>query len=287
MTSTTSTGQCVATRHVRRLVAALTCASALVACGPGPSGDGPGPTLAEPTTSVTSRSVAPEGTTEPSPSASVRVSDALGRATTVTAPGGAAAPEVALVDGVVVVSATLGDGEALEVTVDDARWTAYPDGSATLTDAADPPRVGGTDPSARDADGVRRVSTRTEDDGRRLVVEVAARASASSTTAAPPANVTLTVAPRAVESATWADDVEGGRSLQVDPTTFGRSGSAAALEAVRAELVASGPDATTTVMDHQLRCHALGAPGKETWNLEPWRPEVDYLAYLLARCNPT
>ena len=40
-------------------------------------------------------------------------------------------------------------------------------------------------------------------------------------------------------------------------------------------------------MDHQLRCHALGVPGKETWNLEPWRPEVDYLAYLLARCNPT
>lgn len=217
----------------------------------------------------------------------MRVSDALGRATTVTSPGGAAAPEVALVDGVVVVSATLGDGEALEVTVDDARWTAYPDGSATLTDAADPPRVGGTDPSARDADGVRRVITRTEDDGRRLVVEVAARASASSTSAAPPANVRLTVAPRAVESATWADDVEGGRSLQVDPTAFGRSGSAAALEAVRAELVASEPDAGTTVMDHQLRCHALGARSKDTWNLEAWRPEVDYLAYLLARCNPT
>ena len=217
----------------------------------------------------------------------MRVPDSLGRETTVTSPGGAAAPEVALVDGGVVVSATLGDGEALEVTVDGARGTAYPDGSATLTDAADPSRVGGTDPSARDADGVRRVSTRTEDDGRRLVVEVAARASASSTSAAPPANVRLTVAPRAVESATWADDVEGGRSLQVDPTAFGRSGSAAALEAVRAELVASGPDATTTVMDHQLRCHALGAPGKETWNLEPWRPEVDYLAYLLARCNPT
>ncbi|WP_129590736.1 DUF2599 domain-containing protein [Sanguibacter massiliensis] len=217
----------------------------------------------------------------------MRVSDALGRATTVTSPGGADAPEAALVDGVVVVSAMLGDGEALEVTVDGARWTAYADGSATLTDAADPLRVGGTDPSARDADGVRRVSTRTEDDGRRLVVEVAARASASSTTAAPPAKVALTVAPRAVESATWADDVEGGRSLQVDPTTFGRSGSAAALEAVRAELVESEPDAGTTVMDHQLRCHALGAPGKETWNLEPWRPEVDYLAYLLARCNPT
>ncbi|WP_373790284.1 DUF2599 domain-containing protein [Achromobacter insuavis] len=61
----------------------------------------------------------------------------------------------------------------------------------------------------------------------------------------------------------------------------------AALEAVRAELAAVGPEARTTVMDHQLRCHALGAPGKDTWNLEPWRPELDYLAYLLARCNPT
>ena len=119
---------------MQRVVTALTCASALVACGPGPSVDGPGPTLAEPATSATPPSAAPEGTTEPSPSASVRVSDALGRATTVTSPGGADAPEAALVDGVVVVSATLGDGEALEVTVDGARWTAYPDGSATLTD---------------------------------------------------------------------------------------------------------------------------------------------------------
>ena len=32
--------------------------------------------------------------------------------------------------------------------------------------------------------------------------------------------------------------------------------------------------------------HALGAPDKDSWNLEPWRPDVGLLATLTARCNP-
>ncbi len=39
-------------------------------------------------------------------------------------------------------------------------------------------------------------------------------------------------------------------------------------------------------MHDQLTCHALGAPDKETWNLEPWRPDVGLLAVLAAACNP-
>ncbi|MBC7292192.1 MAG: DUF2599 domain-containing protein, partial [Actinotalea sp.] len=50
---------------------------------------------------------------------------------------------------------------------------------------------------------------------------------------------------------------------------------------------ALGTDATGPGMRDQLECHALGAPDKESWNLEPWRPDVGLLATLAARCNPT
>lgn len=282
-----------ARRAERRRVAAvaLLCAAALAACGTGPGSPAAPPPTTPATTPPSTPTVTPTTTPPPSPTAapvSAEVTDALGRTTAATLTGTRATPQAALADGVVVVTATLDDGGTLAVRVEGARWQSFPDGSATLTDDGDAPRIGGTEPSARDGAGTRRVTTRTEDDGRTLVVAVEPRATSATATASPQsATLTLTIAPRAVVSATWADDVEGGRSLQVDPTPFGRSGSTAALEAVRAELAAAGREARTTVMDHQLRCHALGAPDKDTWNLEPWRPEVDYLAYLLARCNPT
>jgi hypothetical protein len=40
-------------------------------------------------------------------------------------------------------------------------------------------------------------------------------------------------------------------------------------------------------MRDQLACHALGAPDKATWNLEPWRPDVGLLLIMAAGCNPT
>jgi len=272
--------------------------AALTSCGtvpdvPGPSASvtGPGPSAAVPGPSASDAAPSPSAAPTPSAApASAEVPDVLGRTTTVTVTLAAEAPRAVLADGAVVVEGSLADDAELHVRVDRARWASFPDGSATLTDDDAPggTAVGGTRPSARDAVGPRRVSTSTRDDGRTLVVTVAPR---PGTAAAPearlPATVTLSVFPRALVSATWADDVEGGRSLQVDPTGFGRSGSTAALEAVRAELAAAEPEAASTVMDHQLRCHALGAPGKPTWNLEPWRPDVDYLDYLLARCNPT
>ncbi|WP_443728725.1 DUF2599 domain-containing protein [Sanguibacter sp. A246] len=205
----------------------------------------------------------------------------------------AAPVRAGLTAGTVAVTASLAPDDILTVTVAGARWTAYPDGSATLADD-DAALVGGTQPTATDDNGVRRTTTRTEDDGRTLIIAVAPPVfpvpePSAATAPGRPAHTTVTfaIAPRALVGATWADDVEGGRSLQVDPTAFGRSGSTAALEAVRAELVAAHTEAATTVMDHQLRCHALGAPDKTTWNLEPWRPEGSYLDYLLARCNPS
>jgi len=103
----------------------------------------------------------------------------------------------------------------------------------------------------------------------------------------PAGAATATFATTAVRSATWADrDDEGGQSLAVVPATWARNGSLAAEEAVWAQLVALAPDADLQTMRDQLTCHTIGAPDKESWNLEPWRPEVGLLATLAARCNP-
>ena len=90
----------------------------------------------------------------------------------------------------------------------------------------------------------------------------------------------------AVESTSWGDR-EGGRSLAVAPTRWARSAGEAGRDLVWAELVADDPGVDTPVMHDQLVCHAIGAPAKETWNLEPWRPDVGLIAVLADRCNPT
>jgi hypothetical protein len=88
-----------------------------------------------------------------------------------------------------------------------------------------------------------------------------------------------------VDSAVWGR-AEGGRSLAVSPSGWGRVGSLAAQEGLWAQVVAQAPDADTPGMRAQLECHELGAPDKETWNLEPWRPDVDALEMIKDRCNP-
>jgi len=90
----------------------------------------------------------------------------------------------------------------------------------------------------------------------------------------------------AVEDTDWGER-EGGRSLAVTPTAWARDGGLAASELTWTQLVAREPDADSGTMHDQLRCHELGAPDKATWNLEPWRPQVDGLAMIAARCNPT
>ncbi|MFS0699671.1 DUF2599 domain-containing protein [Cellulomonas sp. 179-A 4D5 NHS] len=88
-----------------------------------------------------------------------------------------------------------------------------------------------------------------------------------------------------IESATWGER-EGGRSLAVDPTPWARAGGLAAQDGTWAAVVAQEPEADTTGMRDQFLCHAVGAPDKDTWNLEPWRPDAGSLATLAARCNP-
>lgn len=97
--------------------------------------------------------------------------------------------------------------------------------------------------------------------------------------------LTFVVGTQAIESATWGEN-EGGRSLAVAPTGWARHAGDAGLDLIRTQLVAAEPDADSKTMEDQLVCHAVGAPDKTTWNLEPWRPEVGLILTATAHCNP-
>lgn len=98
--------------------------------------------------------------------------------------------------------------------------------------------------------------------------------------------VTTWLSGSAVVAASWGV-AEGGRSLEVTPSEWARSGTLAAQQALWSQLVAQHPDANSPTMHEQLLCHVLGAAGKSTWHIEPWRPQVDALTMLRTRCNPT
>lgn len=95
----------------------------------------------------------------------------------------------------------------------------------------------------------------------------------------------------AVDAASWTQ-ADGGRSLAVSPAQELRD---CAGPLVRwdgrppgwAEVVdLAGPEADTAAMEQQYVCHLRFARAKETWNLEPWRPEVTEEELIRARCNP-
>lgn len=167
------------------------------------------------------------------------------------------------------------------------------DGSITVLDGDDkavaaigPPAA----PSLEDADDAPRIEV-TATDATHARVEVSDRTRAqvagatAGTTPARPLEIRFTVGTHAVESATWGEN-EGGRSLAVDPTNWARHAGQAGLDLIRTQLVAAEPDAGTATMGDQLVCHALGAPDKATWNLEPWRPDIGLIRTAAAQCNP-
>jgi hypothetical protein len=98
--------------------------------------------------------------------------------------------------------------------------------------------------------------------------------------------VTTQVGAHALAGAEWGQR-EGGRSLAVEPTPWARSAGQAGEVGTWTELLAAVPEADSQTMRDQLTCHALGAPDKRTWNLEPWRPDVGLLMTLAASCNAT
>ena len=93
------------------------------------------------------------------------------------------------------------------------------------------------------------------------------------------------------EWAKWGDL----SSLRVYPTYAGRvvagqPGTIAQGEEAWTEVLAISPDADLPGMREQFMCHWQFAevvePGKSSWNLEPWRPQVDDNTMLAAGCNP-
>lgn len=104
--------------------------------------------------------------------------------------------------------------------------------------------------------------------------------------AAFPLTVTSHLGTSVVASTSWGER-EGGRSLAVTPTDWGRVSGATGSVFAWGDLLAVDPTAGSPGMEEQLQCHLLGARDKATWNLEPWRPAVSLVEYALARCNPT
>lgn len=113
-------------------------------------------------------------------------------------------------------------------------------------------------------------------------------------TSAVPATASPVPGPPYVANAEWAKwgDLS---SLRVYPTAAGRAasaraGSQPAADEAWAEVLALAPDAAIPGMREQFDCHwwaaELAQPGKTSWNLEPWRPEVDTGQMAAAHCNP-
>jgi len=93
------------------------------------------------------------------------------------------------------------------------------------------------------------------------------------------------------EWAKWGDL----SSLRVYPTESGRSaaaqlGTTAQADEAWTEVLALSPDAASPGMREQFMCHwqyaEFAQPGKTSWNLEPWRPQVTADQMVAAGCNP-
>lgn len=129
----------------------------------------------------------------------------------------------------------------------------------------------------------------------RLILTVAA-----ATLVLPLATAPLTSAAPAVTPPPYVDHVEWAKwgdmsSLRVYPTasgrhTSGRPGTGGPAEEAWAEVLTLSPDAAIAGMREQFVCHwqfaELIEPGKVSWNLEPWRPEVSADQMVAAGCNP-
>ena len=101
--------------------------------------------------------------------------------------------------------------------------------------------------------------------------------------------------PALIDRVSWVS-YDGLPTLRVYPSAAGRvvagklGKTAAQTEEAWREVLAMAPDADTAGMRAQFVCHwnfaELAQPGKTSWDLEPWRPDVDDPNMLLAGCNP-
>ena len=98
-----------------------------------------------------------------------------------------------------------------------------------------------------------------------------------------------------IDQVRWVS-YDGLPTLRVYPTPAGRDlagelgKTAAQTDQAWKEVLASAPGADTPGMRAQFLCHwnfaEFAAPGKTSWDLEPWRPPVDADTMVLTGCNP-
>lgn len=112
---------------------------------------------------------------------------------------------------------------------------------------------------------------------------------------APVASADPATPPPYIDHVTW---VSYGSlpTLRVYPTAAGRevagdlTKTPAQTEEAWAEVLAAAHDADVPGMRSQFVCHwrfaEFAQPGKNSWDLEPWRPVVDDNTMLLSGCNP-
>lgn len=164
------------------------------------------------------------------------------------------------------------------------------DGTVTIL-TADGEYAGGVAPAwAKDATGAA-VPTHYEIDGSILtqVVEHTGAGLQYPVTADPWLGGDL------IASTKWTWVSGSGYRLTVTPTDWGKITGLAARGAAWTEVKAKTPGTreNTQVYEKQLLCHFDGRAAviaregwNATWDLEGWRPNVSYLAYVQALCNP-
>jgi Protein of unknown function (DUF2599) len=128
----------------------------------------------------------------------------------------------------------------------------------------------------------------------RLALAACAAAMTAALAFAVPASADTVPGPPYVAQAEWAKwgDLS---SLRVYPTDAARlaatePGTQPQADQAWAEVLALSPDADMPGMREQFMCHwqyaEYAQPGKTSWNLEPWRPEVTMDEMVAAHCNP-
>ncbi|BBZ35448.1 DUF2599 domain-containing protein [Mycolicibacterium confluentis] len=124
---------------------------------------------------------------------------------------------------------------------------------------------------------------------RRLLAAVAVAATALLSAA--PAHAGDTSLVDHTEWVKWGDL----SSLRVYPTQAARAeaaqlGTMSIGQTAWEQVLAQAPDADLPGMREQFLCHwqlaEFAQPGKTSWNLEPWRPEVDAATMIETGCNP-
>ena len=250
--------------------------------------DGPTATASQPTPTSTSTPSPEQGGTGPKAQTStVTVGDVV---LDVSSRKAADVREDELGPGTRTVTLSLGpEGSARlsltspgELDVDTDGSISVLDGNGTPVAAVAPP-----EPPSDAQDAPRIEVTEIDATQARLRIDdrVATSGSGGQAARTEPVTVTFVVGNEAIESTTWGEN-EGGRSLAVDPADWARRAGEAGLDLIRTQLVAAEPEADSDTMEHQLVCHAVGAMDKETWNLEPWRPDVGLILTATAHCNP-